>query len=89
VHMMIYQWYTKLTHNYELELLGKYHEVLLKNGILEYSLIDVLRDYKVSVKTAINLPISQWESELMEFVWTNNLENILVLNENLDSIELS
>jgi hypothetical protein len=87
-YMMALHWYPDWRRRHESEVLGRYHDVLVSEGVRGYSLEALRADYRSSVLWQITTPLWQANHALAPVIWWNNLERIMLAVDDLGCREL-
>lgn len=87
-YMIAMHWYPDRRKEFEFKLLKNYHNVLLKNGISNYTFDDLIMDYKRSVIKMLFTPVEFWSKKINAEIWWSHLERIMLAFEDLNCIEL-
>ena len=67
-----------------MELLKRYHKVLLENNIKNFSFNDLLFDYKLSMFDIFFVPIRYWSVKIGAWLWWPHLERAILAFEDLN-----
>jgi len=91
-YMIVPFWQTDVRRDLEIQMLEKYHQQLLKNGITYYNFEQLLYDYKLSaiqgVYVAAEWCISETDRKKMRRLWYSELEKSLQTYFDLNCWEL-
>jgi Ecdysteroid kinase-like family len=87
-YMMAVHWYPERRKLYEQQLLSHYHSTLESCEIANYSLDDLLMDYRRSVIQSFITPLSQASMKLPPHIWWGHLERIMMAYKDLECEEL-
>lgn len=83
-YMIALHWYPRRRKEYEIKLLKKYHNILKRNGIQNYSFDDLIFDYKLSIFGLIFIPMWQWFNNFDAYIWWSHLERCLLAFDDLN-----
>ena len=86
--LLALHWEPTLRRQLELPLLQRYHEELIKSGINDYSLANLLLDYRGCVVRNLTFPIILWSRGLAREAWRHRLDCALAAYRDLDCAEL-
>jgi len=87
-YMMGLHWYPDLRQKREQRLLKRYHNNLLKQGILNYSWDDCWLDYRESCIMNLFIPVWQWQQGISPIIWWSHLERSFLTFDDLNLMEL-
>jgi hypothetical protein len=87
-YMMAMHWYPERRKRSERSLLDHYHEVLLENGVRNYTRADLQDDYRLSVLWQSLTPVLFVGFKLPPVIWWNNLQRIMAAVDDLGCREL-
>ena len=77
-HMMAVHWYPELRGRIERQLLDRYHEALLLNGVRDYDRRELDADYRFSTLWQITCPVWQAAYGIPPVIWWNNMERAML-----------
>ena len=86
--MIALHWDRTARQQLELSLLHRYHEELIKTGIVNYSFDDLFLDYRRCAVRNLTFPILFWSRGLPRSAWRNRLDCALAAYRDLDCAEL-
>ena len=92
VIMMVPYWPTNMRRQLEMPILKEYHKQLKRQGITDYSWVQLLSDYRLSVIQSVYIA-TQWciepeQRERMHWLWWQELQNALSAISDLRCMEL-
>ena len=76
-YMLALHWFPERRKNYELNLLKHYHKNLVANGVRNYTVDDLIYDYRVSIIEYLSFPAWQYHVNTPAIIWWPQLECIL------------
>ena len=87
-YMMALHWYPERRQLMERELLKRYHDELLKQGVAHYTWDDCRFDYRVSALTNLLVPAMLWSVKVPAAIWWSHLERAMLAFHDLGCDEL-
>jgi len=87
-HMMAVFWFPERRSHLEQELLRRYYDHLLENGVTDYDWPACWYDYRLSVIRHLFYPMWQWSKGAPADIWWNHLERVMLAFQDLRCVEL-
>jgi hypothetical protein len=87
-YMLALHWYPDWRRRHERDVLARYHETLMAEGVRDYSFDALWQDYRYSVLWQITTPLWQAAHALAPVIWWNNLERVMLAVNDLGCLEL-
>ncbi|MBM3547750.1 MAG: DUF1679 domain-containing protein [Alphaproteobacteria bacterium] len=83
-YMMAVHWYPERRRALEDRLLRHYHRALVVQGVRDYDIAALRRDYRLAVVTHLHVPLWQARESLPAAQWWPNFERVMLALEDLD-----